>query len=146
MGGWLRLPFRKGTDTVLGPRGQLQGTLVSHGHLRIEGEFRGRLESGGRVVLGPEAAVVGEVRAESLQVAGLLRGSVQVGSGVEILPGGRVWADIEADSLKIHEGAFFEGQTTMRRQEPMPEELALEGPDAVPALQPDTPERIFRLT
>lgn len=101
-------------ETLLGEHAELQGTLLSQTGLRIDGQFEGRIESRGLVIIGQRAEVVAEIVAHSVQVAGALRGSIQAEDRVEILPTGRVWGDVTSEAFLIHEGGFYRGTSSMR--------------------------------
>lgn len=101
-----------GFETVLGANSTLEGTLISHANVRLDGTFTGKLEINGNVLIGETAKITADVNAKNISVAGAVRGNV-VGKKVQILRTGRVWGDITAAALATEEGAFLDGKISM---------------------------------
>ena len=97
----------------LGPDAEVTGKLSFATPTRIEGRLKGELRASDLLVIGPQAVVQAEVRAEKLVVLGEVRGAVQGASHVEICRGGRLYGDVETKSLVVQEGATFEGRSRM---------------------------------
>lgn len=107
-------------DNVLGPNTSFDGTITSDGNIRIEGVYRGRIETAGNLVVGPSGKVLADVVASIIQIQGALRGNVTAHKRLEILPEGRVWGDVEVGSLLIDEGGMFRGRCIMGGEEMEP--------------------------
>ena len=107
-------------DNVLGPNTSVEGTITSDGNIRIEGVYRGRIETAGNVIVGSSGKVLADVVANIIQIQGALRGNVTAHKRLEILPEGRVWGDIEVGSLLIDEGGMFRGRCVMDGEEVEP--------------------------
>lgn len=103
-------------DNVLGANTSYEGSIRSDGNIRIDGVFRGRIETAGNLILGPQARVLADVVANVVQVWGAIHGQIRAQGRLEILPNGRVWGDIDVGSLLIDEGGMFRGQCTMAGQ------------------------------
>lgn len=101
-----------GFETVLGSSSSLEGSLVSHSNVRLDGSFTGKLEINGNVLIGETAKITADVSAKNISIAGAVRGNV-FGKKVQILRTGRVWGDITATALATEEGAFIEGKISM---------------------------------
>lgn len=101
-----------GFETVLGANSTLEGTLVSHANVRLDGTFTGKLEINGNVLIGETAKITADVNAKNISIAGAVRGNV-TGKKVQILRTGRVWGDITATALATEEGAFLDGKISM---------------------------------
>lgn len=97
----------------LGPDAEVTGKLSFATPTRIEGKLKGEVRASDLLVIGPQAVVQADVRAEKLVVLGEVRGQVQGANRVEICRGGRLYGDIETKSLVIQEGATFEGKSRM---------------------------------
>ncbi|MFP3895576.1 MAG: polymer-forming cytoskeletal protein [Anaerolineales bacterium] len=104
-------------DNVLGANTSFEGIITSDGNIRIEGIYRGRIETAGNLVVGPSGKVLADVVASVIQIQGALRGSVTAHKRLEILPEGRVWGDIEVGSLLIDKGGIFRGRCIMGGEE-----------------------------
>ncbi len=99
--------------TVIGQAAKLEGTVVSAGSLRIDGQVKGQINADGDCQLTPQSQVDADIRAQNVSVAGRFRGNILVKGRAEITRGGRVDGNITCKSLVIEEGAIFQGQSVM---------------------------------
>jgi cytoskeletal protein CcmA (bactofilin family) len=145
-GGWRRIRMRATTAPTPPPQAvaehtrpaddfariehgvEMSGRLVTERSLRVEGEFRGEIESGGAVVVTESGAVEAPIRARTVEIFGAVVGDVSAGREIVIHPTGRLHGDVDAPSLVVMRGAFFNGKTRMYRPE-----RTLAQADAVPA-------------
>ncbi len=97
----------------LGPDAEVTGKLSFATPTRIEGKLKGELRATDLVIIGPQAIVQANVRAEKLIVLGEVRGQVEGATRVEICAGGRLFGDIDTKCLIVEEGATFEGRSRM---------------------------------
>jgi cytoskeletal protein CcmA (bactofilin family) len=102
-----------GEVTVVGQGAKLEGTIVSAGSLRIDGQVRGQINADGDVLLTQQSHVEADIRAKSVSVAGRFRGNIAVSGKAELKRGGRVEGNITSKSLVIEEGGSFDGQSIM---------------------------------
>ncbi len=102
--------------TVIGQAAKLEGTVVSAGSLRIDGQVKGQINADGDVSLSPQSQVEADIRAQNVSVAGRFKGNILVKGRAEITRGGRVDGNITSKSLVIEEGAIFQGQSIMDQQ------------------------------
>ena len=105
-----------GEVTVIGQAAKLDGTVVSAGSLRIDGQVKGQINADGDVSLTPQSQVEADIRAQNVSVAGRFKGNIVVKGRAEIARGGRVDGNITSKSLVIEEGAIFQGQSVMDQQ------------------------------
>ena len=96
---------------------EFEGTLVLDKSIRIEGEFRGAIESSETVVVDAEAAVEARIRARTVVVHGAVVGNLEASREVVLHPSCRLHGDVETPSLVVERGAFFNGTTRMFRPE-----------------------------
>ena len=102
-------------DGHLGEGTEIDGTLQFKGSVRIDGKFTGKVFSPATLILGPHAALQGEVEVGELAVHGRLNGEVRAAERVTIHASGRVEADVNTDKLVIEAGAYFHGHCQMHR-------------------------------
>ena len=96
---------------------EVSGTLTVKASIKIDGEFRGAIQSDEAVTVGPEAAIEGDICARSVHVRGAVVGDVAASREVVIHPTGRVHGDVSTPSLVVERGALFNGRTRMYRPE-----------------------------
>jgi cytoskeletal protein CcmA (bactofilin family) len=135
LAGWRRLvlgaPVQNGTpprperesgaseaDVALIERGvEMNGHLIVPQSLRIDGEFRGELESAGSVVVSETGAVEAPIRARTVEIRGAVVGDIVASREIVIHATGRLHGDVETPSLVVVRGATFNGRTRMYRPE-----------------------------
>jgi len=105
-----------GEVTVIGQAAKLEGTVVSAGSLRIDGQVKGQINADGDCSLSPQSQVDADIRAQNVSVAGRFRGNIVVKGRAEITRGGRVDGNVTCKSLVVEEGAIFQGQSVMDQQ------------------------------
>jgi cytoskeletal protein CcmA (bactofilin family) len=108
------MPDTSGSEvTVVGQGARIEGTLVSAGSLRIDGQVKGKITAEGDVGLSAQSRVEADVTAQNVTVGGQLRGNIVAKGKAELVRGGRVEGNITARTLVIAEGALFSGQSIM---------------------------------
>lgn len=116
-----------GFDTVIGSNTSFEGSFVSSGNVRMDGQFAGSLEISGNILVGESADIHADINARNISIAGAVRGNVS-GSKVQLLRTGRIWGNISASALTTEEGAFIDGKIMMvghsATRPPTDEELA----------------------
>lgn len=105
-----------GEVTIVGQGAKLEGTVVSAGSLRIDGQIKGQVNADGDVMLSPQSSVEADIRAQNVSVAGRFKGSIVVKGRAEIARGGRVDGNVTSKTLVVEEGAIFQGQSIMDQQ------------------------------
>ena len=107
--------------TVLDKGVQVNGKLSFAAPTRIEGRLRGEVRATDLLEVAACGVVHGSIWAKSLIVAGEVRGQILGAERVEILAGGRVFGLVETRALVVVEGAVFEGDLRMNRDESLVE-------------------------
>jgi cytoskeletal protein CcmA (bactofilin family) len=107
--------------TVVGQGARLEGSVVSAGSLRVDGQVKGKVLAEGDVLLSPQSQVEADIEAQNVTVAGRFKGSITVKGRAELTRGSRVEGNIASKTLIVVEGAFFTGQSVMDQQAALPE-------------------------
>jgi cytoskeletal protein CcmA (bactofilin family) len=111
-------PVVSSPDAAIIERGvEMNGRLVVKQSLRIEGEFRGELESAASIFITETGAVEAPIRARSVEIHGAVVGNVVASREVVIHATGRLHGDVETPSFVVTRGATFNGRTKMYRPE-----------------------------
>jgi cytoskeletal protein CcmA (bactofilin family) len=127
--------------TVVGQGARLEGTVVSAGSLRIDGQVKGKITAEGDVTLSPQSQVEADIQAQNVTVAGRFKGNIVVKSRAELSRGGKVDGNITSKILVLAEGAVFSGQSIMD-QEGMGQAQAARSRGASPQIERDQPAGI----
>lgn len=107
--GWMH----ERTRVAVGHGINVSGKLIFNEPVRIEGFFRGEVNSSHLVVIDEQGMVEGRVKAAHLAVLGELRGDLIESTRIYLGPHARVWGEIRTDNLTICEGAYFSGAVRM---------------------------------
>ncbi len=99
--------------TVFSPTTSFNGTLRFSTSIRIEGSFRGKIVSDGFLIVGENARVRANIKANSIVIAGEVRGDVEATERLEMLPSGKLYGNIKTRKLKMADGVVFEGSCEM---------------------------------
>ena len=104
---------QNGEVTIVGKGAKLEGTVVSAGSLRIDGQVKGQVNADGDVSLSPQSQVEADIRAQNVSVAGRFKGNILVKGKAHLARGGRVDGNITSKTLVVEEGGIFHGQSVM---------------------------------
>jgi cytoskeletal protein CcmA (bactofilin family) len=99
--------------TIVGQGARLDGTLVSAGSLRIDGQVKGKIKAEGDVTLSSQSKVDADIEAQNVVVAGQFKGNIVAKAKAELARGGRVEGNVTSKSLVVADGAVFSGQSIM---------------------------------
>jgi cytoskeletal protein CcmA (bactofilin family) len=99
--------------TIVGAAAKLEGTVVSAGSLRIDGQVKGQIQADGEVTLSSQSQVEADIRAQNVSVAGRFKGNIVVKGKAHLARGGRIEGNITSKSLVVEEGGVFHGQSLM---------------------------------
>ena len=97
----------------LGPGSQFEGKLVFDEIVRIDGVFRGEIQSRDILIIGPGADIQGEISVGTLIVSGKLHGNVKVLNKVELRSPAQVDGSLETPVLMVEAGVVFNGTLSM---------------------------------
>ena len=95
--------------TVLARDDVLSGRLQVKGGGQVMGNFSGRIESDGDLLIGPDAHVEADIRSERVTIAGFVRGTVVANSRLKITSTGRLEGDARVGALVVQEGGVHLG-------------------------------------
>ena len=104
--------------TILGRGASFDGKLTFEGSVRIDGEFKGHIETSGRLLIGEHARVEASVSAGEVVVEGELRGDVVASGAVEIRSPARVYGQLAVGDLIVERGSIFQGSCKMGHETP----------------------------
>ncbi len=103
------------TPKVLEVDASLQGNLVFKDavNLHINGNFDGRLETKGDLLIGENAMVKANIIGERISIAGNVTGDITAQSELKFTSTARVRGNVQTPSLTIEKGSIFHGMSRM---------------------------------
>lgn len=90
--------------------GVFEGQVSVQGETRVDGTIRGTLRGTGRLELGPESRVEGDIECEDVRSEGAIVGPVVAHRRAELGPGARLEGDIDAPVLAVADSAVWNGR------------------------------------
>jgi cytoskeletal protein CcmA (bactofilin family) len=103
----------------LGRDTEFEGNLSFKGMVRIDGRFKGEINTEGTLIVGETALIDSDIHASNVIISGEIRGNIVAGEKIEIIAPGKVFGDIEAPSVTINTGVVFEGNCQTQKQNEM---------------------------
>ena len=101
--------------SYVGSNTTIKGNLECSENFLVEGAVEGNLNSNGTIVLGKDAVVRGEVRAQEVAVSGIVVGTIRCSDRLEIFESAKIIGTIQAPVLKMEPGAQINGRVLMSR-------------------------------
>lgn len=96
---------------LLGRGTRFEGKLHFEGRVRIDGVFRGEIQSDGVLVVGEGSNVQAEISVHTLIVkGGTLEGNVQAREAIELYVPAQVSGNLRAPQIFMDKGVQFSGQ------------------------------------
>ncbi|GAB6122704.1 bactofilin family protein [Dysgonomonas termitidis] len=121
------------TPSVLSQSTMFSGEINSKGDLRIDGNVEGNIRCEGKVIIGPDGCVKGNIKSTSIELMGKINGDVIAYDIVRLKSSSYFKGEITAVNLEIEAGANFFGtckmvtdQDTVQDKAFVPEVLAIE--------------------
>jgi cytoskeletal protein CcmA (bactofilin family) len=93
---------------------KFKGELEFKGSFRIDGRFKGNINSESSLIIGDNGKVEADIKIGSTSISGEVKGTIQAKDKVEVHSSGKVTGTIITPKLIVEEGAFLEAncQTT----------------------------------
>jgi cytoskeletal protein CcmA (bactofilin family) len=92
---------------------EIVGDIKFKENFRIDGIFKGKVISGGGLIIGETGEVEADIDVVSIAINGRVKGSIKAKEKIEIFSKGRVIGSVAAPKLVIEDGAFFQGSCQM---------------------------------
>ncbi|MFW6139938.1 MAG: bactofilin family protein [Acidobacteriota bacterium] len=91
-----------------------KGDLEFKGSFRLDGIFKGNINSESTLIVGDNGKVEADIKIGSISISGEVKGTIQAKEKVEVHSNGKITGTIITPKLIIEEGAFLEAncQTT----------------------------------
>ncbi|MFL6588757.1 MAG: polymer-forming cytoskeletal protein [Chthoniobacterales bacterium] len=96
----------------------IKGTVKFQKELTLDCEVEGRIDSQGRLTVGKQAKIKGDIQTRSVIVDGTVNGNITAAERCELRAGCSVNGDIEAPRLVVDEAASFIGSAKIATQKP----------------------------
>jgi len=91
----------------------ITGDIVSKGDIRIDGTLKGSVNTQGKVVLGIEGVIEGDVICKDADISGTIKAKITVSQLLSLKTSAKLNGDIITNKLSIEPGAAFSGSCSM---------------------------------
>ncbi|HZX10229.1 MAG TPA: polymer-forming cytoskeletal protein [Acidobacteriota bacterium] len=93
---------------------KFKGDLEFKGSFRLDGRFKGNINSESTLIVGDNGKVEADIKIGSVSISGEVKGTIQAKEKVEVHSNGKIIGSIITPKLIVEEGAFLEAncQTT----------------------------------
>lgn len=88
----------------------IEGNILMDGELQLEGTVKGDIRTSGKLVVGNDAFVEGNIYAAQAEVAGRITGTVECSGLLNIKASCIITGDIITKSLNVESGSTFDGR------------------------------------
>tara|TARA_B100000676_G_C17697355_1_gene639434 strand:- start:154 stop:573 length:420 start_codon:yes stop_codon:yes gene_type:complete len=99
--------------TILGPESSFEGKLIFEGTVRIDGNFKGEIQTKNILIVGQGARVEANINVGKIVVNGEVLGDITAKESIELNSPAIVRGTIAAPQLTIAKGVIFEGNCRM---------------------------------
>lgn len=94
----------------------VEGKLTFENTVRIDGSFKGEINSNGSLVIGDSAHIEGEVHVGTAIITGEVFGVIEAKTRVELQSPAKITGEIRTPNLIIGDGAVFDGKCVMLKK------------------------------
>ena len=100
---------------------EIKGDLKFKGSFRIDGRFKGKIDSDSILIIGEGGRVEADIKIGNIIINGEVKGNIQAKEKAEVNSKGRVIGTLVSPKLVVDEGAFLEAtcHTTTKIPEPI---------------------------
>lgn len=102
-----------GAINLIGSGTTINGDIQSSGDVRIDGTLTGNITLNGRLVIGPNGKIEGNVICQNADISGEIKGKVQIAEMLSLKATAKILGDIATGKISIEPGAVFTGTCNM---------------------------------
>jgi cytoskeletal protein CcmA (bactofilin family) len=95
---------------------KIEGTIEAASDIRIDGELIGTLNCKGRIIIGPEGSVKGDINCQNGVIEGKFKGNLIVKETLNVRETAKIEGDVNTNKLVVQPGAVFNVSCNMGGQ------------------------------
>jgi len=108
----------------LGNSTKIEGDMTTQSDLRLDGSLIGNLICKGKLILGPQGSIKGEITCDNAVVEGKIDGSLKVKDHLHVKETARITGQISTNKLTVASGALFNVSCEMGGQTIAPKAIS----------------------
>jgi len=105
-----------GSTNTLANGTSVEGTINAASDIRVDGKLKGILNCKGRVIIGPQGFIEGDISCENAIVEGKFSGKLNVTEILTVKESAVLEGEVKTGKLNIQPGAVFNGNCSMGGQ------------------------------
>jgi len=109
----MKKPETTAAINMIGAGTTIIGDVISKGDIRVDGILKGSVNTEGKVVLGGEGVIEGDVTCKDADISGTVKAKITVSQLLTLKSLAKLNGDIITNKLSIEPGASFTGSCSM---------------------------------
>lgn len=101
------------THNVLASGTRMTGDISAEEDFRIDGTIEGSITCKGKIIVGANSTITGNIECTNIEIWGLVRGNILCFENVILRASANLIGDIKTGTVEIEPGAKFEGGCSM---------------------------------
>jgi cytoskeletal protein CcmA (bactofilin family) len=102
-----------GAVNLISSTTNVTGDINTESDIRIDGKLKGNLITNGRLIIGANGSIEGDLKCKSAEIEGLMKGKIVVDELLSLKSTSTFTGDIITSQLLIEPGAIFQGNCQM---------------------------------
>ena len=103
-------------NNLIGNGTTIKGEIIATGDIRVDGTLIGTMRSNGKVVIGQQGVVEGDIICNSADISGKVKGTIRVDELTSLKATSRLEVELYTKQLFIEVGAIFTGKCDMSQK------------------------------
>jgi cytoskeletal protein CcmA (bactofilin family) len=91
----------------------VKGNIKAEEDFRIDGKLEGNIECTGKVIVGPQAEITGNIQCQNTDLMGTITGNITISETASLKSSVQFTGEIAAKYIDIETGAMFNGTCRM---------------------------------
>lgn len=92
----------------------IKGDIISQADFRLDGELIGNFQSKGKIVIGPQASVIGNINCKNADIEGRYHGKITVLEILNVKHKASIHGEVICGKLSVEPGADFSASCLMK--------------------------------
>jgi cytoskeletal protein CcmA (bactofilin family) len=102
-----------GGNTLIGRGTAISGNIDCDGDIRIDGILKGNIRCSGKIVIGPEGSIEGDVQGAQADILGRVTGTLNISDLLNLRGKCIITGDVFVGKLQVEPTATFNGKCQM---------------------------------
>lgn len=91
----------------------IKGDITAETDVRLDGRIEGNIKCNGKIIVGPQGSVLGDITSVNTEVMGEVKGNINVEDTLSLKSNALVKGDVATKTIIIEPGAKFTGTCSM---------------------------------